>query len=182
MHQLSHKLTPPESDNTWLGLSERSLPVALAYEWIVLPECGAVVLFSGTSRNHSPGRPDVRLLEYEAYETQVLPRFESIAQKMRCMWADLGRIVLLHRVGEVIVGESAVIVAASAPHRETAFSAARFGIDAVKSTVPIWKREHWQGGEDWGLESQPLVDLESPTIATNTAPEPNAPTNTGVMI
>jgi molybdopterin synthase catalytic subunit len=65
---------------------------------------------------------------------------------------------MIHRVGVVPVGESAVVVAVSAPHRDEAFSAARFCIDAVKASVPIWKHETWAGGEAWGGDAQDLVD------------------------
>lgn len=153
-------LTPPISGDTWLGLSSEQLPVTVASQWVVLPSCGAVVVFSGTARDHSADRPGVDLLEYEAYETQVLPRFEAIAEQMRRRWDDLGRIALLHRVGAVAVGEAAVVVAASSPHRNAAFSAAKFGIDTLKSSVPIWKRERWQGGESWSLEPQHIRGVE----------------------
>jgi molybdopterin synthase catalytic subunit len=69
--------------------------------------------------------------------------------------------VLLHRVGGVPIGESAVVVVVSSPHRPDAFAAARFCIDAVKASVPIWKRESWDGGESWGLEAQHLVDARA---------------------
>jgi molybdopterin synthase catalytic subunit len=119
------------------------------------------VVFSGTARDHADGRPGVSLLEYEAYAEAVIPRLEAIVERARTEWPDLGRLALLHRVGPVPVGESAVVVVASAPHRDAAFAAARFGIDSLKATVPIWKREHWEGGESWGLEAQHLVDVDS---------------------
>ena len=68
--------------------------------------------------------------------------------------------MLLHRVGVVPVGESSVVVVASAPHREEAFAAARFGIDTLKATVPIWKRETWKDGESWGLEAQHITEID----------------------
>ena len=153
-------LTPPDTGDTWLGLSPDPLPSTEVAEWVVLPECGAVVQFSGTARDHSVDRPGVDLLEYEAYEDQVGPRLGAIASEMRRRWADLGRVALLHRVGAVTVGEPAVVVAVSSPHRDAAFEAARFAIDTLKATVPIWKRERWQGGESWGREAQHIADVE----------------------
>ncbi len=153
-------LAPADAD-TWLGLTESVLPVGVAADWAVLPNCGAVVLFSGTSRDHAPGRVGVERLEYEAYEEQVVPRLQAIADEMRQRWPDLGRIALLHRQGVVPVGESSVVVVASSPHRPPAFEAARFGIDTLKATMPIWKRETWSGGESWGLESQHIAEVES---------------------
>ncbi len=154
-------IAPPDTGDTWLGLSSEPLPSAETAAWAVLPGCGAVVQFSGTARDHSAGRPGVDLLHYEAYEDQVEPRLRLIAAEMRVRWDDLGRVAMLHRVGPVAVGESAVVVAVSSAHRDAAFEAARFAIDALKATVPIWKRERWRGGESWGLEAQHLVDVAS---------------------
>ncbi len=144
----------------WVGLSHDALPFGAAAVWVGRPDCGAVVVFSGTARDHAPGRPGVHRLEYEAYEEQVAPRLAAVALEARGRWPELGRVALLHRVGVVPIGESAVVVAVSAPHREAAFSAARFCIDALKASVPIWKRESWDGGESWGLEAQHLSEPE----------------------
>ncbi len=151
----------PTDDDTWAGLDSSPLPVDRASSWVVLPACGAVVTFSGTARDHSEGRAGVTVLEYEAYEEQVLHRLEAIAAQARARWPDLGRIALLHRVGPVGIGESSVVVAVSAPHRESAFAAARYCIDTLKSTVPIWKREVWEGGESWGLDAQAIGEVDS---------------------
>jgi len=168
-------LTPPERGDDWVGLSDSTLPFGAASDWAVLPSCGAVVCFSGTSRDHSgePGgataRTGVTTLEYEAYDEQVVPRLIAIAAELRRRWPDVGRVVLLHRVGEVPVGASSVVVVASAPHRDEAFAAARFGIDAVKATVPIWKREVWDGGSAWGLDAhdiRPIEDIEADPAAS----------------
>jgi len=150
-------LEPPEGD-TWLGLSTSPLPVATALQWAERPDCGAVVLFSGTARDHAEGRPGVERLEYEAYEAQVVPRLGEVAAEARVRWPPVGRVVLLHRTGVLEVGDSAVVVVVSAPHRAEAFEAARFCIDTLKRSVPIWKRETWSGGESWGLEAQHIVD------------------------
>jgi molybdopterin synthase catalytic subunit len=147
-------VTPPDHTDDWVGLSPDPLPLEVATDWAVLPRCGAVVVFSGTARDHSLDRDGVSLLEYEAYEEHALPRMAAIAGEARTRWPDLGRLAMLHRTGPVPLGESAVVVAVSAPHRGEAFDAARFTIDALKATVPIWKRE------SWGLEAQHLVDLD----------------------
>jgi molybdopterin synthase catalytic subunit len=154
------RVQPPPDAETWTGLTDAPLPVEAASAWAVRPDCGAVVVFSGTARDHSEGRPAVGRLEYEAYEEQVVPRLDAIAEAARTRWPELGRIALLHRVGEVPVGESAVVVAVSAPHRDSAFDAARFGIDTLKATVPIWKREEWDGGSSWGLDPQHLLEVD----------------------
>lgn len=159
----SDPILPPASGDTWLGITEQPLPVEAASVWVVRPDCGAVVVFSGTARDHSTGRDSVDRLEYEAYEEQVVPRLAAIAEAARARWSDLGRIVLIHRIGHVPITESAVVVAVSSPHRGNAFEAARFGIDTLKSTVPIWKKERWAEGESWGLEAQHLVEIEELT-------------------
>lgn len=145
---------------TWLELTEDNLQVGATYDWAVLPRCGAVVVFSGTVRDHSEGRDDVTALNYEAYNSEVLPKFAAIAAEMRQHWPILGRIALIHRVGTLHLGESSVLVVVSAPHRPEAFAAARFGIDALKATVPIWKREKWSTGDDWATGTRELVSVK----------------------
>ncbi|HKA05255.1 MAG TPA: molybdenum cofactor biosynthesis protein MoaE [Acidimicrobiales bacterium] len=152
---------PPAQGETWLALTAEALPVAAAYDWCVRPDCGAVVLFSGTVRDHAEGRSGVAYLTYEAYEEHVQPRLEAIATEIRQRWPRTGRIVLLHRIGRLDLGASSVIVAVSAPHRAEAFDAARFGIDTLKETVPIWKQETWDGGEDWALGAHDLTDVRT---------------------
>jgi molybdopterin synthase catalytic subunit len=156
----------PESTDTWVGLSDDVLPIGAALDWANQPSCGAVVLFSGNARDHSEGRDEVTVLEYEAYESQVEPRLVAVADEARLRWPDIGRVALLHRVGTLEIGEAAVVVVAAAPHRDSAFRAARFCIDALKSSVPIWKRETWSGGESWGLEAQHIVEVGEPGAAT----------------
>lgn len=151
-------LSPPSEGDTWVGLSSLPLPVSEATDWVVRPDCGGTVVFSGTARDHATGRPGVHTLTYEAYEAQVVPRLLAVAGEARARWPVIGRIALLHRTGTLAIGESAVVVAVSAPHRDEAFAGARYCIDTLKQTVPIWKREAWNGGESWGLDAQHIVD------------------------
>jgi molybdopterin synthase catalytic subunit len=152
---------PPNHGDDWFALSESELPVANAYDWAVRPNCGAVVLFSGTIRDHAEGRAGVEHLTYEAYEEQVVARFEEIGAELRRRWPDTGRVALLHRVGRLVVGESSVIAVVSAPHRAEAFDAARYAIDALKQAAPIWKHEVWADGSDWGTGASDLRDPRS---------------------
>ena len=101
-------------------------------------------------------------LEYEAYEDAVEPRLAAVAAEARRRWPSVGRVALLHRVGRLEVGEASVLVAVSAPHRDEAFAAARYCIDTVKETVPIWKREEWEGGGDWSPRSHPVTEAAGP--------------------
>ncbi len=156
---------PPDEGDVWLALSPDPLPQAAASDWVVRPDCGAAVVFAGTARDHAPGRPGVTGLEYEAYEEQVVPRFAELAAEARRRWPDLGRIAILHRTGSVGLGEVSVVVAVSSPHRATAFESARWCIDTLKASVPIWKRETWSGGMAWGLDGQdiqPVAAAEEP--------------------
>lgn len=165
-HGYDAGVQPPDTGDEWLGLTDAELPIGEMYQWCVRPDCGAVVLFSGTVRDHAEGRTDVIELEYEAYDEMVVPKLREIVDETRARWADLGRVALVHRVGRLGLGESSVVAAVSAPHRPEAFAAARFAIDALKVSVPVWKREIWEGGSDWGTNAADLVnaaDVNSPS-------------------
>ena len=157
-HGYDADVQAPDSGEEWLGLTDEPLPIGAMYDWCVRPDCGAVVLFSGTVRDHAEGRTDVTHLDYEAYDEMVVPKLREIVAETRARWADLGRIALVHRTGRLALGESSVVAAVSAPHRPEAFAAARFAIDALKVSVPVWKREIWEGGSDWGTNAADLVD------------------------
>jgi molybdopterin synthase catalytic subunit len=159
-------LAAPRTGETWVALSPDPLPADAAAAWVVTPSTGAVVAFTGTARDHAPGRAGVDRLEYEAYEQPAVERMDRVVAELRGRWPDVARVALLHRTGVVALGEAAVVVAVSAPHRTEAFEAARFAIDEVKRTVPIWKRERWADGESWGLEAQHLVDVGGPEGAS----------------
>jgi molybdopterin synthase catalytic subunit len=152
----------PATGDDWVALIPGPLPVAEASAWVVRPDCGATVTFTGTARDHAPDRPDVRHLEYEAYEGPALARLDTLVGELRARWPAIRRVALLHRTGVVDIGDAAVVVAVSSPHRAEAFEAARVAIDELKRTVPIWKREAWAGGESWGLEAQHLTEVTSP--------------------
>ena len=149
-------VAPPGDDDTWCAISDSALPIAEVTEWANRPDCGAVVTFIGTARDHSADRPGVSELTYEAYEDQAVARLGQLVAELRRRWPDVVRAALVHRVGTLAVGDAAVVVAVSSPHRDAAFEAARFAIDELKATVPIWKREVWEGGQSWGLEAQHL--------------------------
>ena len=153
------RVAAPALGDDWVALSEGELPVAEAAAWVVRADCGAVVTFTGTARDHAPGRPGVHRLEYEAYEEHAVTRMTALLAAARRQWPTIGRVALVHRTGTVGLSEAAVVVAVSAPHRAEAFEAARFAIDELKRTVPIWKREAWAGGESWGLEAQHLTEV-----------------------
>ena len=141
---------PPASGSDWIALAGEALPVASALEWVVLPGCGANVVFAGTVRDHAQGRDRVEWLEYEAYEEQAVAKMGSVAATAREKWPGLGRVAILHRTGRLEVSDAAVVVAVSAPHRDEAFEAGRFCIDTLKAEVPIWKHQRFaDGSEEW---------------------------------
>lgn len=143
----------------WTGLTDEVLPLAEVSSWVLRPSCGGVVVFAGSVRDHSEGRAEVSNLEYEAYADQVERRLAALAGAARTRWPQLGRLALLHRVGTLGVGEVSVLVAASAPHRAEAFDAARWCIDTLKRTVPIWKRETWADGSDWACAANEVAEV-----------------------
>lgn len=108
---------------------------------------GAVCLFLGVVRNENRGRA-VRALEYEAYEEMALALMREIAAEAVARFR-LTTLGLVHRLGRLELGETSVAVAATAPHRAEAFAACRFAIDALKSRVPIWKKELYADGSEW---------------------------------
>jgi molybdopterin synthase catalytic subunit len=150
---------PNNGSNDWVGLTTGPLPVSEAIGWATSPDCGGVVCFCGTVRDHSEGRPGVVSLEYEAYEAHVTPRLMQVAVAARKHVPETNRVVILHRVGTLSVGEVSVVVVASASHRDEAFDAARFLIDTVKTSVPVWKRENWAEGSDWARCTHPITDV-----------------------
>ena len=157
-------MRPPEAGSvdadTWVGLTADVLPVDEVSTWVVRADCGGSVVFTGTVRDHAEGRPGVSRLEYEAYESQVTPRLQAIADRARQRWPELARVALLHRTGALGVGEASVVVAVSSPHRGDSFEAARWCIDTLKGSVPIWKRETWEGGEAWGLDATDIAEID----------------------
>jgi molybdopterin synthase catalytic subunit len=147
---------PPSADagaHDWVALDDAPLPVADAVAWATTPASGAVVTFLGVVRDHADGRDGVTGLTYEAYEEVAVRRMGEICAETRRRWPVVERIALLHRTGALELSEASVAVVVSSPHRGDAFEAARFAIDTLKETVPIWKREHWAGGDDWATGS-----------------------------
>ena len=109
--------------------------------------CGAVDIFVGTVRNQTKGKAVVRL-EFEAYVPMALKEMEKIAWRAKEQW-PIEKMLVHHRIGNLGMGEIAVIIAVSTPHRKASFEACKFVIDTLKETVPIWKKEIFEDGEVW---------------------------------
>jgi molybdopterin synthase catalytic subunit len=146
-------------DRTWVGLLSGGIPVAEVQAWAARRECGAVVSFLGTVRDHSVGRPGVTHLEYEVYLPLARLRMSQVATSARARWPAVACLSLLHRVGRLEVGEVSVLSLASSAHRYDAFDAARYCIDTIKRSVPIWKRETWSGITDWSLCTHSMEEI-----------------------
>src|SRR5215470_9027933 len=116
---------------------------------------GAVVTFAGLVRDHNQGR-QVQFLEYEAYEPLAVRALQRIVDEARELWPD-ARVAAHHRIGRLEIGDASIVIAAASAHRAEAFAACRYTIERVKQIVPIWKREHFDGGDIWleGAVSDP---------------------------
>jgi molybdopterin synthase catalytic subunit len=137
---------PPVSGGAF-RLSEEPLSLETVVDEVVSEEAGAVATFVGTTRVHSRGRT-VTYLEYEAYEGMAEREMEAIASELRARY-DLCDIAIHHRVGRVGIGERSVVIGVSAPHRHDALAACKDAIDTLKERVPLWKKEVYEGGEEW---------------------------------
>jgi molybdopterin synthase catalytic subunit len=119
------------------------------------PGAGAVVLFLGTVRDSSEAG-SVERIEYEAYEPMAEKRLAQAEQEVRRRWPETTGVTIVHRLGNLAVGEVSVAVAVSSPHRAEAFEACRHAIETIKRDVPIWKREKLGDGSEVWVEGRPL--------------------------
>lgn len=110
-------------------------------------EAGAVNVFVGTVRATTKNKKVIRL-EFETYLNMAIKEIEKIIEQAKAKW-PIHHITIHHRVGMLTVGEIAVVIAVSAPHRKEAFAACQYAIDTLKETVPIWKKEIFEDGEEW---------------------------------
>jgi molybdopterin synthase catalytic subunit len=145
---------PPVSGGSdaapWIGpvrIVRNRVDVAALEAAVADPAAGAICTFVGATRANNAGRKVLRL-EYEAYEAMALSEIRKLADEAGRRW-EITRIAITHRIGVVEIGETSVAIAVSAPHRAEAFEACRFAIDRLKEIVPIWKKEHFAGGEVW---------------------------------
>jgi molybdopterin synthase catalytic subunit len=111
-------------------------------------------------RNSSTTGHDITSLEYETDVELAEARLTEVVGEARSRWAELGAVAVHHRIGAVELGGPTVVVAVSSPHRHEAFEAAEYLIDTVKSSVPMWKREVWEGGSTWSEEAHDIVSVE----------------------
>jgi MoaE-MoaD fusion protein len=139
-------IIPPVSGGVF-RLTEEALDSRAVMREVETEGAGAVASFVGTVRARSRDR-DVLYLEYEAYEGMAEQVMEELAAALKAKY-ELCEVAMLHRVGRVEVGEASVVIAVSAPHRQDALAACAEAIDTLKTTVPLWKKEVYEGGEEW---------------------------------
>ena len=139
-------LIPPVSGGAF-RLSEQPLDVGAVVAEVGDERAGGIASFVGTTRIESRGRT-VHYLEYEAYPGMAEEAMAAIAAELKLRY-DLCEVAIAHRVGRVGIGETSVAIAVSAPHRHDALAACKDAIDTLKETVPIWKKEVYEGGEEW---------------------------------
>jgi molybdopterin synthase catalytic subunit len=137
---------PPVSGGDF-RISEEPLDVAAVVAEAESDDAGAVATFVGTVRRRSRDR-DVLHLEYEAFEEMAEPMLRALADELTARHG-LCRVAIHHRIGRVEIGEPSVVIAVSAPHRAAALDACREAIDTLKQTIPLWKKEIYEGGEKW---------------------------------
>lgn len=128
---------------------------------VASPRAGGIATFLGVVRDNSLGRK-VLYLFYEAYPPMAVKEMERVEAAVRERW-EVESIAITHRIGRLEIGEASVAIAVSSPHRKEAIEACHFAIDRLKQTVPVWKKEYWEGGEVW------IENAEGSTI-TRTAP------------
>jgi molybdopterin synthase catalytic subunit len=138
--------TVTEADEVF-RLTDRTINVAELLQFVSDAEAGAIATFIGTTRNNNEGRR-VIALDYDAYPEMAQKELERIGTAAQAQW-PIQRIAIVHRLGPVQITQASVAIAVSSAHRDAAFAACRFAIEEIKKTVPIWKKEVYEGGEVW---------------------------------
>ena len=138
-------------------VTRKALDLQELVDFVTDPEAGAIATFIGTTRNNNQGRR-VIALDYEAYPEMAEKELARLGEEAKKKW-NIQRMTIVHRIGPVQITEPSVMIAVSAAHRSDAFEACRFAIEEIKKSVPIWKKEVFEGGEVWiGTQSgQPLT-------------------------
>ena len=147
-HQLQAvDMSENENKNIDLLISDKPLNSNACYSFVQNEQSGGIVTFIGTVRNHTKDRKVIKL-EFEAFESMAISEMKKIAIQALGKF-DIQKIAIHHRTGSLAIGEIAVIIAIGSAHRKAAFAACEYAIDTLKETVPIWKKEYFEGGEIW---------------------------------
>ena len=150
-------------------LTEDPIETEVILRRVFHPDSGAVLLFVGTTRRWTEGRETLHL-EYQAYQSMAVREMQILEETARARWS-LKEVQIVHRLGEVSVGQVSVAIAVSSPHRRDAFEAGQWLIDELKRSVPIWKKENWrEEGEAWIHPSQEPLNLKSADSSSSGSP------------
>ncbi len=137
---------PPTDSQDWLDLLTTPLNATEAITFITTPTAGGINIFLGTTRSETaPDGRQLKALDYQAYESMARRQLATLAEQARQQW-PIARLAILHRLGQVPLGQPSVLIAVSTPHRAQSFEACRWLIDQLKKEVTIWKREVWEDG------------------------------------
>ncbi|MGG1398837.1 molybdenum cofactor biosynthesis protein MoaE [Bacillus salipaludis] len=128
-------------------VSKEPIQIQAVIDKVIQREAGAITTFIGTVRELTKGKKTLFLI-YEAYEAMALKKLEQIGQEIEQRWEG-SKVAITHRVGKLDITDVAVVIAVSTPHRADAYEANRYAIERIKEIVPIWKKEHWEDGEEW---------------------------------
>ena len=141
---------------TIFSITEDNLDIDAVLMSITLPSTGAAAIFTGMVRGVTArGEPhNTQYLEYEAYKPMAEEKMAQVTGEIREKWPTIQGIAIIQRIGRLVPGTPTIVVACTAPHRDTGvFEAARYGIDRLKEIIPIWKKEVGENGEEW-IEGQ----------------------------
>ncbi|XP_015917183.2 molybdopterin synthase catalytic subunit [Parasteatoda tepidariorum] len=137
----------------YIAVTKNKIDINEVFKTLSHPSCGGTACFIGTTRDDFNGKKVIEL-QYEAYESMAVKELEKISRSMKQKW-PIFNVVLIHRIGCVPICETSVVVAASAVHRKEALDAVSYGIDTIKSEVPIWKKEKYcDGTSDWKVNCE----------------------------
>lgn len=128
-------------------ISKQAIDIQSVIDKVVRREAGAITTFIGTVRELTNGKKTLFLI-YEAYEAMAVKKLEQIGKEIEERWPGT-KVAITHRVGRLDITDVAVVIAVSTPHRADAYEANRYAIERLKQMVPIWKKEHWEDGEEW---------------------------------
>lgn len=128
-------------------LTDEPINVNEVMNKVIKREAGAVTLFVGTVRELTNGKKTLYLI-YEAYEAMAVKKLTQIGHEIQEKWMGAD-VAITHRTGKLDISDIAVVIAVSTPHRHDAYEANRYAIERIKEIVPIWKKEHWENGEEW---------------------------------
>lgn len=128
-------------------ISKEPIVIQEVIDKVVQREAGAIATFIGTVRELTHGKKTLYLI-YEAYESMAVKKLEQIGEEVKQQWPG-AEVAITHRVGKLDITDIAVVTAVSTPHRAASYEASRYIIERIKEIVPIWKKEHWEDGEEW---------------------------------